>query len=194
MEATHEVQSQNLSESNSDIQEVEKAKRVTHRYNIMVCGSSGIGKTSFIELFMLHFNKQEAAKILDLRDDMDKTDTLIAFPTNQDVIKDETRWFKPRNIKSLGIKNDFELQLVDTPGYGNKLSIEEWRANVVKELRQRMMEYKKECQEIQIKYMGQDQMISRQIRSIEDHRIHLILYFFENHRAKELDFQTVKDL
>lgn len=95
MQATHD----NVSHHET-VLEVDKAKKVTHRYNIMVCGASGIGKTSFIELFMLQFNKHEASKILDLRDDIDNQDTLIAFPTNNQPIKDETRWFKPREIQS----------------------------------------------------------------------------------------------
>ncbi len=32
--------------------------------NIMVCGPAGVGKTSFIKLFMMRFNKKQAEKKL----------------------------------------------------------------------------------------------------------------------------------
>ena len=40
--------------------------------------------------------------------------------------------------------------------------------------------------------MGNDQMISRELKKIKDTRIHLVLFFFDGHHPKDQDFQSVK--
>jgi septin family protein len=43
-------------------------------------------------------------------------------------------------------------------------------------------------------HVDNDQKISREIKKIQDHRIHLILFFLDGHRCKELDFKSIKAL
>ena len=79
----------------------------------MVCGSAGIGKSSFAELFIKKFNFKEA-----------KT-SQSQFGQNQikqTVIKAETTDFETKKIQSKD--RLFELAFIDTPGYGNKFDIQ----------------------------------------------------------------------
>lgn len=84
----------------------------------MVCGPSGVGKTSFVELFMVNFNLQEANKILESKQ-QNWNESLIDFPYNKQVIKEGTTEIETKEICSKKEDSQFVLSLVDTPGYGN---------------------------------------------------------------------------
>lgn len=68
----------------------------------------------------------------------------------------------------------------------------EWRYLIQAELESRLSSFRETCRKIEIQNLGDDQKVAREIRKIEDSRIHLILYFFDGHRVKEQDFVSVK--
>jgi len=84
------------------------------------------------------------------------------------------------------------LTVVDSPGYGQQLDFKEWRELITNELKRRMLAYRDDCREINTKFKGNDQMISRELKKIKDRRIHLALYFFDGHHPKDQDFESVK--
>lgn len=74
-------------------------------FNILVCGAAGIGKSSFVELFIKKFNLTEANKII-------KEQKEEPLPSNEDcsrynkyIIKKPTDSFEEKNISSSSDKD-----------------------------------------------------------------------------------------
>ena len=80
-------------------------------FNIMVCGAAGVGKSSFIELFMLKFHETTEG------------DQKVVPPLPKQAINPPTDEFLNHCINS----SNFKLNVVDGPGYGNKTDISHWR-------------------------------------------------------------------
>jgi septin family protein len=77
-----------------------------------VCGAAGIGKTSFIDLFIGQFNKEEYIE---------------TFRGKKEIILPKTYGFP---VKEKKMKN-FNLQMIDSPGYGDNMDIKTWKEDVV---------------------------------------------------------------
>lgn len=90
----------------------------------MVCGASGIGKTSFIDLFIGQFNKEEYIET-------------FRVCKNENVILPKTRGFpvKEKKIKA------FNLKMIDSPGYGDNMDIATWKRKVISEIKRRFDSY-----------------------------------------------------
>ena len=71
-------------------------KGVSTDFNIMVCGGTGIGKSSFVDLFLKKFNYSEATKIIE----SEEFESL-----NKEVIKRATETFEEKTLNSLSTKN-----------------------------------------------------------------------------------------
>jgi len=87
----------------------------------LVCGAAGIGKSSFIDLFIGQFNKEEYIETFRGRND-------------DNVIKPKTSGFP---VKDKKIK-EFNLQMIDSPGYGDSMDITKWKSEVILEIKRRI--------------------------------------------------------
>ena len=155
-------------------------------FNIMVCGASGIGKSSFIELFIGKFHFDAEVSVTE-----SMKESTIVDDIHEQVIREATGGFCEREVDSPCGK--FKLRVVDSAGHGNYTDISEWRESIKTEIIERMESYKTDCDAVELRHMGDDQKISREKKMVDDKRIHLMLYFFEGHHTKEQDFFSVKE-
>lgn len=100
--------------------------------NIMVCGPSGVGKTSFIELFMKKFNYKKAIAQINSARKSKISRVLNLSENNQQfidlAIKESTKLIKVHKITNDSA--NYELRLIDTVGYGNNTDLSSWRKNI----------------------------------------------------------------
>jgi len=90
----------------------------------MVCGAAGIGKTSFIDLFIGQFNKEEYIETFRGKKD-------------ENVILPKTSGFPVKDKKM----NKFNLQMIDSPGYGDNMDVSTWKEEVIIEIKRRINLY-----------------------------------------------------
>lgn len=170
-------------------------------FNILVCGSAGIGKSSFIELFMMKFDiKNEAQKLSKINTNKNQPIKFDSYGNeikdlNSEIIKEATIGFPEKQIKSSTDKQgkSFKLTMIDSPGYGDKTDIGAWRNMISSELVRRMDVYRNDMLEIKKAYKHDLQKMGQAERNVTDNRIHLVFYFFDGHRSKDQDFISVKE-
>ena len=99
-----------------------KSGPLTH-FNIMVCGASGIGKSSFIELFIggFHFDPEVSVNGSLL-------ESTIVEDIHERVIKEPTAAFCEHEVDSPC--GAFKLRVIDSAGHGNYSDISEWRTSI----------------------------------------------------------------
>ena len=112
----------------------------------MVCGASGIGKTSFISLFMKKLNLKEG-----------ELEESYVRDLNSYVIKKHTEGFDEAVMNSLC--GFFKLRVLDSPGYGNKTDISEWRHTIIEEITGRMHLHRSLCKAVEIQHEDDAQTI-----------------------------------
>ena len=125
-------------------------------YNVMVAGDSGLGKTSFINTYM-YFKFDFLQKF---------EDSVDVIPTTQEIVH--------RKATRGNGKFDFNIDLIDTPGYGSYRNIDLWLKYVVGHLFSKAIEYKQGSGEI-------------------DERVHCCLFFIDN-VLKQSDILALKEL
>lgn len=107
----------------------------------MVVGPAGVGKSSFIEIFLRKFNYDAFKRVYGTLDGhetgVNKLDGDCHLYGN-DVIRNETNGFVDLSISSshAGSKR-FTVTMVDSPGYGHKMDAETWRQYITDELERR---------------------------------------------------------
>jgi septin family protein len=102
------------------------------------------------------------------------------------VIKDATSGFPEKQITSNPkLKDKMRLTLIDSPGYGDKSDIKEWRKSISDELASRMYKYRQERLSVSKDYANDDRKRGAEWAKIPDSRVHLIFYFFDGHRSKD---------
>ena len=100
----------------------------------MVCGAAGVGKSSFAELFIEKINITDSKfvagimknRVLNHTPRKDKDGNKVYF-LNSKAIKPATEGFTEKSIESTNKGDKFKLTMVDSPGYGDKSDIGEWR-------------------------------------------------------------------
>lgn len=80
------------------------------------------------------------------------------------------------------------INMIDCQGHGNKTESSKWIDEIVEYLTNRLKEYRTKVKLIEIEHRSNDQTLSRELKKVEDTRVHCILYFFEGHRCKQLDY------
>jgi septin family protein len=104
----------------------------------MVCGASGIGKTSFVELFMKRFNKKLAEKVLNSKKSKHNL-SQIEFLEEQFekfeeyCIKRSTQNFDFYEVERQDkqSKNLYRLTIIDTVGYGDSPNLNSWQTPII---------------------------------------------------------------
>lgn len=82
----------------------------------MIIGESGVGKTSFVDLFVKTFEQ----KFFNVNEStFTYVDNRIIGPTQKLVVTTTKKEFKDRNNRSRSLK----INLIDTPGWGNNLNL-----------------------------------------------------------------------
>ena len=108
-------------------------------FNIMVCGAAGIGKTSFIDLFLKKFNLKAARDLLQRHphqaNQVIKNNKIIQ-DLHPNAIREATLTFKEHTICSPPCPHSkpFRLTMIDSAGYGNKAVTTEWQKSISDEL------------------------------------------------------------
>ena len=97
-----------------------KSGPLTH-FNIMVCGASGVGKSSFIELFIGGFHPEVSVNESLL-------ESTIVEDIHERAIKEPTAAFCEREVDSPC--GAFKLRVVDSAGHGGYSDISEWRTSI----------------------------------------------------------------
>lgn len=89
----------------------EDEARAHSHFNIMVCGASGIGKSSFIELFVgkFHFDSEVS------RTDSLKQSTIVE-DMHEHVIKEHTATFQINEKEVESMDGKFKLRVIDSAG------------------------------------------------------------------------------
>ncbi|CAO3600283.1 unnamed protein product [Absidia cylindrospora] len=147
----------------------QKHKIITNRganYTIMVCGESGLGKTTFI-------NTLFTTSIKDYKDPTKRHDKQLGRTVEIEITKAELE------EKMFKVK----LNVIDTPGFGDYVNnYDSWLP---------IVEFLDDQHE---SYMRQEQQPSR--NGIIDMRVHACLYFIRpnGHGLKPLDIEMMKRL
>lgn len=125
-------------------------------YNILVAGDSGLGKTSFINTYMyLKFNYFQ--KFSDCSD---------IVPTTTEITHTKA--------KRTEDKIDFNIDMIDTPGYGSFRNINSWVRFIVRYLIEKIIKYNRDPNKI-------------------DERVHCCLYFIDS-VLKQNDITALREL
>lgn len=84
------------------------------------------------------------------------------------------------------------LKLIDSEGYGQNFDVSSWNKHIKMYIQNKLLEYindKREAEQEPDKIKR-----IRLLNSIKDNRIHLVLYFFDGHHTKSIDFSMIKRL
>jgi len=144
-----------------------KRERQAHkpvRFNVMVVGESGLGKSTFIDAFLdtkYHSNQQ------------------IRPSTKNIVEREGTRMYNGIMLK---------MSFIDTPGYGANLDVTEWYKIVKGYIIKQFENFKEEKKKRQ-----KDKKISLN-SYLEDRRVHALLYFIAGPRINQKDLIYMKRL
>ena len=87
------------------------------KFNIMVVGERGLGKTTFINCFL--------EKLKQSNNDMIYTDDSFIKANNSSQDK-KTDSYISYKYKCLIPSQNFNIEIIDTPGYGSDLNIRNW--------------------------------------------------------------------
>lgn len=133
-----------MSKLNNPENMLRKKGQVTD-FNIMVSGATGIGKSSFVDLFIKKFKLKETREMIKESQNHKNGLSLSSSLTGrieqyeEYIIKNPTSGFEEKNIRSM--KNDFTLRMIDSPGYGNTEELSEWRQMLMDNIQDRFEEY-----------------------------------------------------
>lgn len=179
-------------EDNSAPNEAEDTEGLQY-FNILVCGQVGIGKTGFISLFMDSLegeNYFKSVKSKGKQEQEDPSQSAIYYTGSEN--KATQGW--PEQTKSAGA---VQLKMIDSPGYGDKQDLPEWRASVEGHIVDRIEDYRKKEDDINNAASDgndgvNDQDQYKKLEKIEDRRIHLLLFLFDSHPVKQQDLISLQ--
>ena len=111
------------------------------------------------------------------------------------VIRKETDGFPELSIASChkGVKR-FVVNMIDTPGYGQKEDAAAWRSTLRGEIERRMILRHETESEVETRLFGEHQRLQRELKKIRDERVHVVLYFFDGHHCKQQDLEACIEL
>ncbi|KAL4486786.1 hypothetical protein ABPG72_006618 [Tetrahymena utriculariae] len=170
---SNQAQNKQISSEIQNLQQQISEEQNNVNLNIIVVGESGTGKSTFINTF-LHYDKRFKFQ--------KKDDLLFSKVVEHTYIK------KDQDIK-------YQLQMIDTLGYGEKLSQEQWY-RLIKDLiinrfglHERMEQslFNSEVQQNKLLYLQKQ-------NKFQDKRIHCCLYFLQPPRIKDSDLIYMKKL
>lgn len=162
------------------------------QFNLMVCGASGIGKSTFINT-LLKSNYAARKSRGTTSDDLHQMDEQEGNKMGKVKADDSVSSLeKPEKttyistIKHTFIENDFKVKLsiTDCPGFGDRVDNTNAWMPIIDYIFQQYSEYLKEESAIQ------------RARHISDERVHCILYFISpsGYSLKEIDILAMKHL
>ncbi|CDW82547.1 cell division protein [Stylonychia lemnae] len=170
--------------------------------NIMVCGPAGIGKSSFIELFLEKFNKVQFQELISKRSN---NKNKKPQPTQlEGFLKEQTNIYAPK-IVITGTIEEYEisksingrevcLKMIDSVGYGNSMELSSWRKHIQDYIKGNLINYQTQVDEIEQMYLKEHQNKMKKLKDIKDNRVHLLLYFFGGHHTNAVDFKILSRL
>ena len=132
-------------------------------FNCMVIGNSGLGKTTFINSF------------LDLK--FDRVPDLIEHYS----LNPSTRAFVHNKATRTENGMQFNIDFIDTPGYGSYKSIDIWIQMMKRVINTSAYEY-------------YAQKKKKNLSERNDTRIHLALFFVDGTRVKDVDKRAMFEL
>ncbi|KRX06260.1 P-loop containing nucleoside triphosphate hydrolase [Pseudocohnilembus persalinus] len=149
---------------------IEKEKRKPIYFNMMVAGESGVGKSTFVDLFLSKkFKKQETIR-----------------PQTQQITENKGQR-KEGNI-------DFNINIIDTPGYSQGTNLKAWYQDLRNYIIQQYENYQSyQYKQLENHFSNQDRQQFQQTAE-GDSRIHLCLYFLQGPRIKQTDIKMMKKL
>lgn len=148
--------------------------REVRRFNIMVAGESGLGKTTFLRSILQNIWSEE----INLDPKIKIKSASWLFGTTKTVEICELGTFL-KESKHGSIK----FTLFDTPGYGDHLNNQDACDILTRDLQAR-----------HLKWSATMRTSSGEVDYLLDNRIHLCLYFISSHRMKEIDAVFIKQL
>lgn len=138
------------------------------RFNILIAGDAGLGKSAFIEcLLKLKFNCGLIPSIL--------TEEI----TPKGPVRPPTKSICHNRASKVEGGLNVHLDLIDTPGYGTWGRFEEWLRTIGEFIKEENLRYVS---------------TKERERKAEDTRIHLCLYFLEGPRIKQNDLSALHSL
>eukprot|EP00347_Sterkiella_histriomuscorum_P009092 403342549 len=193
---------QNLLSSTYDI-----SSNLRHKHsklNVMVCGPAGIGKTSFLKVFLKKFDKNQFKSVSKDRSkqqtsklNTEQQTPIIDHsrdPNHKQTIKNKiTRDVIEYDVPKTISNKKISLKFIDSVGYGDCMDLQSWRKYIQKYIKSMQIEYMKEHERIMTTSRDRYQQ-QNEINKIPDNRVHLLLYFFNGHHTNECDFDMIKKL
>lgn len=148
------------------LQMVDDGRAKMTRFNLMVAGESGLGKTTFLHTVLQDFHPDKLNLNTPKRCQMSKTTSIHDLDSFVHVAK----------------HGDFEIHLFDTPGYGDFLDTNKSIKVIKNDLIKRHEKW--------IKLRN----VYTENRYANDERIHLCLYFMSAGRIKQIDLAFIEAL
>ncbi|EWS72727.1 septin protein (macronuclear) [Tetrahymena thermophila SB210] len=167
------VQNQQISSEIRNLQQQIHEEHNNVNLNIMVVGESGTGKTTFINTF-LHYDKRFKFQ--------KKEELLFSKVVEHTYIKQD------QDIR-------YQLQMIDTLGYGEKLSQEKWYKLVKQQIINKFGLHEQMEQSLFNSEVHQNKLLYLQKeKKFQDKRIHCCLYFLQPPRIKDSDLIYIQKL
>ena len=84
------------------------------------------------------------------------------------------------------------MKLIDSEGYGQNYDVSSWNRNIKMYIQNKLLEYANDKKEAEM----EPDRVKRvhKLNQIKDNRVHLVLYFFDGHHTKAIDFSMIKKL
>lgn len=76
--------------------------------------------------------------------------------------------------------------MIDSPGYGDKTDIKDWRKSIIGLMKDKLVQFRSKEDEID-KRDWRPEKKRREKNKLTDERVHALLFFFDGHKPKELD-------
>lgn len=147
---------------------IRPSKRDPLRFNIMVVGESGLGKTTFLHALLRKYADNVSIASHDIA--LGENTIKIARVGNFQLATDN--------------KDSVDINCYDSPGYGDFVNNQESIDNIKK--------YVLKCHQSWKSLVAQSMTEAEFLQA--DERIHCIFYFFGTHRVKNIDLEFISTL